>query len=72
MISHIKTIKVTKLVSILLNDECRVYEKKKQTILRFIKKHGKVDHSFILNEVNIDYDTLMKILSELRREGRLD
>lgn len=49
-----------------------VYEKKKQTILRFIKKHRKVDHSFILNEVNIDYDTLMKILSELRREGRLD
>lgn len=50
----------------------REYEKKKQTILRFIKKHRKVDHSFILNEVNIDYDTLMKILSELRREGRSD
>jgi len=50
----------------------RIYEKKKITILRFIKKHGKVDHSFILNEVNIDYDTLMKIISELRREGRLD
>ena len=49
----------------------RIYEKKKQTILRFVKKHGKVDHSFILNEVNIDYDTLMKILSELRTEGRL-
>jgi hypothetical protein len=49
----------------------RIYEKKKQTILRFVKKHGKVDHSFILNEVNIDYDTLMKILSELRRERRL-
>ena len=50
----------------------RVYEKKKQTILRFIKKHRKVDHSFILNNVNIDYETFMKILSELRREGRLD
>ena len=50
----------------------RVYEKKKQTILRFIKKHRKVDHSFILNNVNIDYETIMKILSELRREGRLD
>lgn len=49
----------------------RAYEKKKQTILGFIKKHGKVDHSFILNEVNVDYDTLMRILSELRREGRL-
>ena len=53
-----------------MND--RVYEKKKQTILRFIKKHRKVDYSFILNEVNIDYDTLMKILYELRKEGRLD
>jgi hypothetical protein len=52
-----------------MND--RVYEKKKQTIFRFIKKHGKVSHSFILNEVNIDYDTLVKILSEVRREGRL-
>ena len=50
----------------------RVYEKKKQTILRFIKKHRKVDHSFILNNVNIDYETLMKILSELRMEGSLD
>ena len=54
----------------MLND--RVYEKKKQNILRFIKKHKKVDHSFILNNVNIDYDTLMKILSELWKEGRLD
>ena len=50
----------------------RVYEKKKQTILRFIKKHRKVNHSFILNNVNIDYETLMKILSELRMEGRMD
>ncbi len=49
----------------------RIYEKKKQTILRFINKYKKVDHSFILNEVNIDYDTLMKILSELRIEGHL-
>jgi predicted transcriptional regulator len=49
----------------------RLYEKKKKTIERFIRKYGKVDHSVILNEVNIDYDTLMKIISELRREGRL-
>jgi predicted transcriptional regulator len=49
----------------------RIYEKKKQTVERFIRKHGKVDHSIILNEVNIDYDTLMKVISELRREGRL-
>jgi predicted transcriptional regulator len=49
----------------------RLYEKKKQIVARFIRKHGKVDYSVILNEVNIDYDTLMKILSELRQEGLL-
>jgi len=49
----------------------RTYEKKKQTVARFIRKHGKVDHSVMLNEVNIDYDTLMKIISELRQEGLL-
>lgn len=49
----------------------RLYEKKKKTVERFIRKHRKVDHASILNEVNIDYDTLMKIISELRREGRL-
>ena len=56
--------------TVLIQD--RLFEKKKQTILRFIKKHGKVDHSFILNEVNVDYDTLMKIITDLRNEGRLD
>lgn len=49
----------------------RNYIKKKQSILRFIKKHGRTDHSFILNEFSIDYETLMKILSELKREGLL-
>ena len=49
----------------------RLYQKKKQTIEKFIKKFGKVEHSFILNEVDIDYDTLMKILAELRNEGRI-
>jgi len=49
----------------------RKYEKKKQTVEKFIRKLGRIDHSIILNEVNIDYDTLMKIISELRREGRL-
>jgi predicted transcriptional regulator len=51
--------------------QSRIYEKKKQVVVRFIKKHGKVDHSVILNEVNIDYETLMKIISELRQEGLL-
>ena len=49
----------------------RAYLKKKQMIQRFIKKHGKVDHARILNEVNVDYDTLMRILAELKTEGRI-
>ena len=48
----------------------RDYQKKKQTIKKFIKKYGMVvDHSIILNTVNIDYDTLMSILAELYKEG---
>lgn len=50
----------------------RKYHKKKEVVAKFIKKSGgKVDHSVILNNVDVDYDTLMKILSDLRSEGRL-
>lgn len=49
----------------------RNYQKKKQMVIRFIKKYGSVDHGRMLNEMNIDYDTLMKILSELKQEGRI-
>ena len=49
----------------------RKYQKKRQIVEKFIKKRKTVDHSVILNEVDVDYDTLMKILSELRNEGRL-
>lgn len=49
----------------------RKYQRKKQTVEKFIKKSGKVDHSVILNNVDIDYDTLMRILSDLRNEGRI-
>lgn len=50
----------------------RAYLKKKQMVERFIKKHAKVDHARILNEVNVDYDTLMRILAELKTEGRIN
>jgi hypothetical protein len=50
----------------------RKYQKKKALVDKFIRKSGgKVDHSVILNSVDVDYDTLMKILSDLRNEGRL-
>ena len=49
----------------------RIYQKKRQMIEKYIKKQKVVDHKQILNEVDVDYDTLMKILAELRNEGRL-
>ena len=49
----------------------RKYEKKMQIVKKFIKKHRTTDHLTILNEIDIDYDTLMKILSELSNKGRL-
>jgi hypothetical protein len=49
----------------------RHYQKKKILVEKFIKKNKKTDHSVILNEVNIDYDTLMKIMAELKRDGRI-
>ena len=36
----------------------RVYKKRK-LVEKFIRKHGKIDHSVILNNVDVDYDTLM-------------
>ncbi|MDQ3873690.1 MAG: hypothetical protein M3258_08795 [Thermoproteota archaeon] len=49
--------------------EDRKYQRKKYTVQKFIKKFGKVDHSLILNNVDVDYDTLMRILSDLKKEG---
>ena len=49
----------------------RNYQKQKILVEKFIKKHKKTDHSVILNEVNIDYDTLIQIISDLRKEGRI-
>jgi predicted transcriptional regulator len=49
----------------------RRYQRKKHIVEKFIKKSGKVDHSVILNNIDIDYDTLMKVLSDLRNEGRI-
>jgi hypothetical protein len=50
----------------------RKYQKKKTMVEKFIKKSGRIDYSVILNSVDIDYDTLMRILSELRNDGRLN
>ncbi len=50
----------------------RKYQKKKAMVEKFVKKSGKFDHSVILNGVDVDYDTLMRILFELRNEGRIN
>jgi predicted transcriptional regulator len=57
----------------LTNTQDRKYQKIKTEVKRFIQKNKneKIDHSNILNNLNIDYDTLMRILSELRRTGNL-
>jgi hypothetical protein len=49
----------------------RKYQKKKALVEKFIKKSGRIDHPVILNSVDVDYDTLMRILSDLRNEGRI-
>jgi hypothetical protein len=49
----------------------RKYQKKKALVEKFIKKNGRADHSVILNSVDVDYDTLMRILDELRNEGKM-
>jgi predicted GTPase len=49
----------------------RKYQKKKVAVEKFIKKFCSIDHSVILNSVDVDYDSLMRILSELRSEGRI-
>ena len=49
----------------------RPYQKKKTLVKRFIRKKKTTDPSLILNEVNIDYDTLMLVLADLRNEGYL-
>ena len=51
--------------------QTRQYQKKKRTVEKFIRKTGKVEHSIILNQVDVDYDTLMKILKDLRSEGMI-
>lgn len=49
----------------------RKYQKKKALVEKFIKKSGKVDNSVILNSVDVDYDTLMMILADLRKDGHI-
>lgn len=65
------TKKIRKIVKLVTVMKDRNYQKKKNIVEKFIKKNKTIDHSKILNEIDVDYDTLMRILSDLRREGRI-
>jgi biopolymer transport protein ExbD len=56
----------------LINTQDRKYQKIKEEVKRFIQKNKKIDHSITLNEMNVDYDTLMQILRELKNKGHLN
>jgi len=57
----------------LINTQDRKYQKIRTQVKRFIQKNKdeKIDDLTILNNLNVDYDTLMRILSELRRTGNI-
>ncbi|HJR85371.1 MAG TPA: hypothetical protein VJ772_08405 [Nitrososphaeraceae archaeon] len=57
----------------MINTQDRKYQKIKAEVKRFIQKNKneKIDHSTILNYLDVDYDTLMRILNELRKTGNL-
>src|SRR5919198_868011 len=46
------------LYDIVLEMHDRRYEKKMQTVEKFIRKHGTTDHLAILNGIDIDYDNI--------------
>ena len=53
------------------NTQDRKYQKIEVEVKRFIERHKKIDHRTILNEIDVDYDTLMKILRKLKNQGQL-
>jgi hypothetical protein len=55
----------------LTNTQARKYQKIEVEVKRFIQRHKKIDHSRILNEIDVDYDTLVKILGKLKNQGQL-
>ncbi|CAN5595118.1 hypothetical protein BH18THE1_BH18THE1_03930 [soil metagenome] len=55
----------------MINIQDRKYQKLKGQVKRLIQKSKKLDHSMILNNMNIDYDTLMRIIADLKSDGDL-
>jgi hypothetical protein len=45
--------------------QARVYQRKRKLVEKFIKKHGKIDHSIILRKTTLlPYGRLMRKLSK--------
>ena len=55
----------------MINIQNRKYQKLKGQVKRFIQKNKKLDQAMILNNMDIDYDTLMRIIAELKSDGNL-
>ncbi|MFN2434845.1 MAG: hypothetical protein ABR515_05675 [Nitrososphaeraceae archaeon] len=55
----------------MIDTQDRKYQKIKGEVKKFIRKNKKVDHLTILNNLKIDYDTLIRILDELKSKGNL-
>jgi hypothetical protein len=43
----------------------RQYQQKRQMVTEFMRRRKTTDHSFILNDIDMSYGILTKILSEL-------
>jgi biopolymer transport protein ExbD len=71
LINHLELPIQTSVQQFMINTQDRKYQKIKGEVKRFIRKNKKIDHLTILNSLKIDYDTLMRILDELKSKGNL-
>ena len=70
--NHLELPIQTRVHQFMINTQDRKYQKIKGEVKRFIRKNKKIDHLTILNSLKIDYDTLMRILDELKSKGNLN
>ena len=69
--NHLELPIQTRVQQFMINTQDRKYQKIKGEVKKFIRKNKKIDHLTILNSLKIDYDTLMRILDELKSKGNL-
>ena len=69
--NHLEQPIQTRVQQFMINTQDRKYQKIKGEVKKYIRKNKKIDHLTILNSLKIDYDTLMRILDELKSKGNL-